>query len=158
MLLKRLAVASSTHSKGALVLLTLGLFLALLLSPLTAQAQAREDQIRGQWKNDERGLVVKISKDNDGRWSGVVVEATHSADVGKMVFQKLCFRPVQGDYVGGMVKPDDDEKLSVTLVLASATKLEAVAQKFIFKKTLVFTRQNEAPAGQSPSPLPSRKG
>jgi uncharacterized protein (DUF2147 family) len=117
----------------------------LLLMLVSCAANAEEPKkpearIGGLWVGAERGIVVELFKEEDGLWWGRNVKADRKEEVGKLMFQKLVFNEVESTWSGTMIKPDDDQKLSVTLKVTSDATMEAVAKVFIFSKTITFKR------------------
>jgi len=104
------------------------------------EPQKPEARIGGLWVGADRGIVVELFKEKDGLWWGRNVKADRKEEVGKLMFQKLVFNEVESTWSGTMIKPDDDQKLSVTLKLSSDSTMEAVAKVFIFSKTITFKR------------------
>lgn len=114
---------------------TLALLVAL---PLAAVAAPQESALAGVWKDSERGLDVELVRDAEGLWNGKAA--------GKLLFEKLRFDSAEGSYTGTLIKPEDGERVAVTVKLTAPDALEAVVRKFIFSKTLRFTRQRPAAA------------
>jgi hypothetical protein len=110
----------------------------LLALPLTAAAQPQESALAGVWKDSDRGLDVELVRDAEGLWNGRAA--------GKLLFEKLRFDAAQGSYGGTLIKPEDGERVAVTVKLTAPDALEAVVRKFIFSKTLRFARQRPPPA------------
>jgi len=110
---------------------------------LVALVFAAEPTLDGHWKDGDRDSVVQFTRSTDGAWKGVIVSGKHASDVGKTVFPRLTWDEKKAEWAGPMVKPDDDQKVNVTVKVKSAEVLEAVARVFIFSKTLTFTRVAE---------------
>jgi hypothetical protein len=107
---------------------------------LVALVLAAEPTLDGQWKDGDRESVVQFTRAADGTWKGPVVSGKHATDVGKTVFPALTWDEKKAEWAGPMVKPDDDQKVNVTVKTKGPDRLEAVARVFIFSKTLTFTR------------------
>ncbi len=122
--------------------------LLLTMSVLTATPAIEPgDAVVGVWKDDDRGVVTQFSRAPDGTWRGVVLGSPSAKEVGKVIFPALTFDPAKKAWTGEMLKPDDDQRVSATLIAKSPTQLECVVKVFIFSKTLVLTRQAAPDAG-----------
>lgn len=122
----------------------LSVLLALSLVPLAAVAEAQgEDKIQGTWRDADRKSLIEFSKDAAGQWSGKTLQAVRKEEVGKKVFRKLVYDAKTGAYVGLMIKPDDDDDvtMNVTVTLVSETSMKAVVKKFIFSKTISLSKE-----------------
>lgn len=104
---------------------------------------AAEPTLDGQWKDADRESVVQFTRAADGAWTGVIVASKHAGDVKKTVFPRLTWDEKKAEWAGPMVKPDDDQRVNVTMK-RKGDQLEAIARVFIFSKTLTFTRVLEA--------------
>lgn len=113
---------------------------SFVVLPLVAVAHPQESALAGVWKDFDLGLQVELVRAPDGLWNG---EAQ-----GKRIFEKLRFDAAKGSYVGTLIKPEDGERVAVTVTLTGDAAMEAVVRKFIFSKTLRFTRaRSSADAG-----------
>lgn len=111
---------------------------AVVISQTTAQAR-----LDGLWKDSERGVVTRLSRGPDGRWSGVVIAGPRREEIGKPSFRDLAYDETKRAFVGQLIRPDGDQAVKVVITFDSADAITAVASIFLFSKTLQFTRQPE---------------
>ncbi len=122
----------------------------LFLLPLAASAEpVAEEKIQGAWRDADRKSLIQFTRDATGLWWGKTIEAVQKKEAGKVVFRKLVYDAKTGVFTGLMIKPDDDDDVTmdVTVTLVSETSMKAVVKKFVFSKTLSLTK--EAPPAEA---------
>ena len=127
---------------------TVLLFLLLCLLPLSAAAEpVAEEQIQGAWRDADRNSLIEFSKDDAGKWVGKIIQTVRKEEIGKNVFRKLLYDAKTGAFTGLMIKPDDDDDVTmdVTVTVVSKTSMKAVVKKFIFSKTISLTKEAPPP-------------
>jgi hypothetical protein len=117
--------------------------LAALIPLFAAAAEPTvpEARLQGTWYLAERKMTVEFRKDPDGTWSAKTVAAEERQLVGRTAFERLAYQSADGCFTGSLIKPEDGSKHDVTVTLASPVAMKAVVRKFLFKKTLEFSRK-----------------
>lgn len=118
---------------------------------LVASAQPPgPEKIEGFWRDGDQKSLVQVSRNAEGTWDGVIVEAPIAKEVGKKFLRKLVYDPATATFSGLMIKPDDDDDatMNVTVTLLSDRAMKAAVKKWIFSKTLSFVRE-ERPTASS---------
>ena len=122
--------------------------IVLFLLPLAASSEpVAEEKLQGTWRDADRKSLIQFTQDATGLWWGKTIEAVQKKEAGKVVFRKLVYDAKTGAFTGLMIKPDDDDDVTmdVTVTLVSATSMTAVVKKFIFSKTLSLTKEAPPP-------------
>ena len=118
-------------------------FLVALIPLFAAAAEpiVPEAGLQGTWYLAERKMTVEFRKDPAGTWSARTVAAEEPQLVGRTAFERLAYQPADGCFTGTLIKPEDGSRHEVTVTLASPVSMKAVVRKFLFKKTLEFSRK-----------------
>jgi hypothetical protein len=119
-------------------------FIVVVLASSLSFADEPADQIVGSWNGVERGIACDMKKDSNGLYSGTVTAADHAKEIGQQIFKNLKYQADSKNYKGQFSRPDEPTDIVDVTVTIERNTLKAVVKKFIFSKTLVFTRKETA--------------
>jgi hypothetical protein len=97
--------------------------------------------LEGLWVASERGIVCQMQFGPNNVWTGKVVQASNPKEVGQGLFRDLIFDASTKAYQGYFARPDEPNDWVRVTVVVEGPKLSAVVRKFIFSKTLTFTKK-----------------
>jgi hypothetical protein len=101
--------------------------------------------LEGLWATSERGIVCQMQCGPNNVCAGKVVEASYPKEVGQALFKDLVFDVSTKTYQGYFARPDEPTDWVRVTVAVEGSTLSAVVKKFIFSKTLRFTKKPSGP-------------
>ena len=103
-------------------------------------ASTSTSALEGRWAFAERETTIHIVGASGARWQARIVASPSAEERGAWVLRDLRFDAGARAWVGALVMPDAGEA-AVSLRLVDARRLEVEATRWVFTKTMVWTRE-----------------
>ncbi len=95
--------------------------------------------VAGRWSFAERQVTIQVNCTSTNQCEGTIVESPRPAEVGLVALQQTHFDAGKKKWVGKLVMPETGSN-DVEISTSGSDRIQLVAKRFIFTKTLVWVR------------------